>query len=152
MKAIVRGLIVDGFHALTGQRAGILDVLRDAFRSVRGLGSDHAPRPEFLAEGLATGKLHVAGIVLVLGLFLRVEVVKVAEEDVEAVISWQMLVAVTEVVLTKLAGGVALGLEHPGDGRVLLPHAELGARQANLGESGAEYRLTGDEGRPAGGA
>ena len=53
-----------------------------------------------------------------LRLFLRIQVVEVAQEFVEAVVGRQHIVAVTEVVLAKLAGGVALGLEQLGDGRV----------------------------------
>jgi hypothetical protein len=50
-----------------------------------------------------------------------------------------MLVAVAEVVLAELAGGVALGLQQAGDGRVLDLHALLGARHADLGQAGAEH-------------
>ena len=117
--ARVRGLVVDRLHALLGQRAGVLDLLG----AVRvGPGVDHAARPELLAE------LGVLRVVLVLRLFLGVQVVEVAEELVEAVVGRQVLVVVAEVVLAELAGGVALGLEQTGDGRVFRPHAELGAR------------------------
>jgi hypothetical protein len=78
-----------------------------------GPGVDHAARAELLAEGLAVGQHHVAGVVLVLRLLLGVEVVEVAEELVEAVVGRQVLVAVAEVVLAELAGGVALALSRP---------------------------------------
>jgi hypothetical protein len=47
------------------------------------------------------------GIVAVLGLLLGVQVVEVAVELVEAVDRRQQLVAVAQVVLAELAGGVA---------------------------------------------
>ena len=46
--------------------------------------------------------------------------VEVAEELVEPVDGGQELVAVAEVVLAELAGGIAEGLEQLGDGRVVL--------------------------------
>jgi hypothetical protein len=58
----------------------------------------------------AVGQFQVARVVLVLGLLLGVEVVEIAEELVEAVVGGQVLVAVAEVVLAELAGGVALAL------------------------------------------
>ena len=64
--------------------------------------------------------------------------VEVAEELVEAVHRRQELVAVAEMVLAELAGGVALRLEQLGEGRVLLGQSILGARQADLEEAGAE--------------
>ena len=50
------------------------------------------------------------------GVFHRVEVIEIAEELVEAVDRGQELVAVAQVVLAELAGGVALRLERGGDG------------------------------------
>ncbi len=131
------GLVIHGLHALLGQRPRILDL---AVRS----GLDHATRSELPTE------LGILWVVLVLGLLLGVEVVEVAEELVEAVVGRQVLVAVAEVVLAELAGGVALVLEQHGNCRVLDPHAFLGARQADLGESGAEHALAHDERRAAG--
>jgi hypothetical protein len=63
-----------------------------------------------------------------------------------------MLVAIAEVVLAELAGAVALGLEQFGDGGILSAEAQLCARQAHLGETGAVHALAGDEGGAAGGA
>jgi hypothetical protein len=60
------------------------------------------------------------------------------------------VVAVAEVVLPELAGGVALRLQQRGDRRVLLLHAFRRARQADLGQAGANWRLPGDEGGAAG--
>ena len=114
----VEELVVDRLHALPGQRAGVLDSA--CRRPNADLGHvrvvarmEHAARAELLAE------LGVLGIVGILRLLLGVEVVEVAEELVEAVHRRQELVAVAEMVLAELAGGVAQRLEQLGDGRVL---------------------------------
>ena len=60
-----------------------------------------------------------------------------------------MLVAVAEVVLAELPGGVALRLQGGGDGRVLGREAEGSAGHADLGETGAVGVLAADEGGPA---
>ena len=102
--------------------------------------------PNFFAE------LGVLRVVEVLGLLRGVQVVEVAEILVEAVHRRQMLVAVAEVVLAELAGGVALRLEQRGDGRVALLPAFLGAGQADLGHAGAHRHDAADERGAAGGA
>ena len=132
------GFVVDGLHALLGQRAGVLDLL--AALAV-GPGLKHATRAEFLAE------LRVLWIVQVLRLLFGVQVIEVAEELVEAVHGGQMLVAVALVVLAELSGGVALSLEHGGHGDVGLLPAFLGAGQADLGHAGADGDGAADEGR-----
>ena len=132
-------LLVDRLHALGGQRPGVLDL------TVRG-GLDHAARPEALAER------GVLRIVRVLRLLLGVEVVEVAEELVEAVVGRQELVLVAEVVLAELAGRVAERLQHLGDGGVFGLQADVRPRQPDLGQSGADRRLAGDEGGAPGGA
>ena len=106
----------------------------------------HAARAELLPER------RVLRIVRILRLLLRIQVVEVAEALVEAVDRGQMLVAVAEVVLAELAGHVAERLEQLGDGRVGLGQAFRCARQADLGEAGADGRLAGDERRASGGA
>ena len=100
------GFLIDGFHALLGERAGVLDGL--AALAV-GLAMEHAARAEDLLEGLAAWQHHVAGVVLVFRLLLGVEVIEVAEELVEAVHGGQVLVAVALVVLAELAGGSSRG-------------------------------------------
>ena len=78
---------------------------RGSSPGVVGVGGDaveDAARAELLLER------RVLRVVLVLRLLLGVEVVEVAEELVEAVHGGQELVAVAEVVLAELAGGVAL--------------------------------------------
>ena len=90
------GFLVDRLHALLGQRAGVFDLLLAVGMAQEWI----TPRgPNFFFE------LRVLRIVGVLGLLLRVEVVEVAEELVEAVIRRQHLVAVAQVVLAELARG-----------------------------------------------
>jgi hypothetical protein len=79
-------------------------------------------------------------------------VIEIAEELVEAVHRRQVLVAVAEVVLAELAGGVAEGFQHVGDGGILRPQSQLRARHPDLGQAGADRRLAGNEGGPPGGA
>src|SRR5215831_17807273 len=100
---------------------------------------EHAARTELLAE---FGVLRIVGI---LRLLLGVEVIEIAEEFVEAVCGRQMLVAIAEVVLAELAGGVAVGFQDIGDAGVERPEAKLGAGQADLGQPGADRRLSRDK-------
>ena len=134
-------LVVDGLHALLGQRAGVLDLL--AALAV-GPAVQHAARPEVLLE------LRVLRIVRILRLFLGVEVIEIAEELVEAVQRRQILVLVAEVVLAELAGGVAERLEQFGDRRIFRLQADIGAGHADLGQPGADRVLAGDERGAAG--
>ena len=139
----LRDFVVDRFHPLLRQRAGVLDGL--AALAV-GLAMQHAARAEVLPE------LGVLRIVGVFGLFLRVEVIEVAEELVEAVHRRQILILVAEMVLAELPRGVAERLEQLRDRRVFRAEADVGAGHADLGEAGADRVLAGDEGRASGGA
>ena len=67
-----------------------------------------------------------------LRLVLGIEVVKVAEELIEAVNGRQELVAVAEMVLAELSGHVAKRLEQIGERRVLLRQSFLRSRQPNF--------------------
>ena len=80
----------------------------------------------------------VRGVVGKFRLLFGIEVVEVAEELVEAVRGRQERVLVAQVVLAELAGGVTQRLEQLGDGRVLRLQADVGARQADLGQAGAD--------------
>ena len=146
-------LVVHGLHALARDRTGVLDrLLADLAEArvdgrivlVRGLAPQRAARAEALLE------LRRLGILRILRLLLGVQVIEVAEELVEAVHGGQVLVAVAEVVLAELAGDVAVVLEQIGDGRILRLQPELGARQTDLQQAGAERVLPGDEGGAAG--
>ena len=105
-----RGLVVDRLHALLGERAGVLDGLLADLAEARidggvvlvgGLGLEHAARPEL---GAVRRVLRIVGQ---FRLFLGVEMIEVAEEFIEPVDGRQGLVAVADMVLPELAGGVA---------------------------------------------
>ena len=134
-------LLVDGFHALLGQRTGVLDRLPAL---AVGQAVEHATRPELLLE------FGVLGIVRQFRLFLGVEVVEIAKKFVEPVHGRQIFVAVAEMVLAELTGGVAERLQHFGDGRVFRMQSDRRAGHADFGEAGADWVLTGDEARAAG--
>ena len=102
-------LLVDGFHALLGQRAGVRNLL--AALAV-GHAVEHAARSKLLLE------FRILGIVRQFRLFLGVEVIEIAEEFVEPVHGRQKFIAIAEMVLAELAGGVAERLQQFGDGRV----------------------------------
>ncbi len=74
----------------------------------------------------ADGVQQILRIVGVRRVFHRVQVIQVAEELVEAVDGGQKLVAVAEVVLAELAGGVAQRLECGGDRAGLRRQTHLG--------------------------
>ena len=136
-------LLVDGFHALAGQRPGVLDPpVREAV--------NHAAWAERLGEGPAICQLQITRVVGMLRLFLGVEVIQIAEKFIEPVIGRQHIVAVAKVVLAELAVHVPLGLENGGDGGILHTHAFRGTRQPDLGQAGAHGRLPGNEGRTTG--
>ena len=78
-----------------------------------------------------------SGVVGLLRLLLRVEVVQVPEELVEAVCGGEVLVAVAEVVLAELAGGIAVGPERRRNGRVLGTDTHVRARHADLRQARA---------------
>ena len=78
--------------------------------------------------------------------------IEVAEEFVEAVHRRQKLVAIAEVVFAELSADIALRFEQFCNGRVLRLQTKLRPRQADLGQTGADRRLPGDEGGPARGA
>src|SRR5262245_16287449 len=64
----------------------------------------------------------------------------------------QVLVAVAEVVLAELAGGVALVFQKRCDGGVAALPTLLGARQTDLGHAGAHRHRASNERGAAGGA
>jgi hypothetical protein len=105
-----RGLIVDRFHALAGKRTGIFDGLLADAAPARLFGSGRRDRRTCSAARRADQilpKLNVAGIKPVLRILLGVEVIKIAVKFIEAVHRRQIFVAIAEVVLAKLTGGVA---------------------------------------------
>ena len=78
--------------------------------------------------------------------------IEVAEELVEAVDGGQRLVAVANVVLAELAGGVAEALEQPADRGIELAHPHRRAGEADFRQPGADTVLAGEKRRAAGGA
>ena len=139
----ISDLLVDGFHALLGERAGVHDRLPAL---AVGQAMKHASGTELLLER------RVLGIVGQFRLLLRVQVIEIAEEFVEPMHGRQEFVAVAQMVLAELAGGVAQRLEELGDGRVFLLKADGGAGHADLGQTRADRVLAGDEASTAGGA
>src|SRR5262249_40354274 len=124
-------LLVDRLHALLGERAGIdasllapgAEARVVAWRvGLRRHAFQHAARAEL------GGEAGILGIVRMLRLVLGIEVVEIAEELVEAMHRRQELVAVAEMVLAELPGGIALRLEQLRDGRVLVGEPFLRAR------------------------
>ena len=128
----VEDLVVHGLHPLGIERAGVLDLLLADLAPARLLGRVvlvRSPRMHHVARAdLVLELRRVVGMGRVLH---RVEVIEVAEELVEAVDGRQELVAVAQVVLAELAGGIAHRLEGRGDGRRLRRHADRRARLAD---------------------
>ncbi len=120
-------IVIDGLHALSGQRAGVLDGLLahpakarvfGRIIDIRRFAMEQTPRPKELLE------LRLLGIIGNLRLLLGVEVVQVAVELVKAMNGGQEYVAVAEVVLAKLPGDIAVRLEQLGNGRVFRLQAD----------------------------
>ena len=135
--------LVDGFHALRGQRAGIFDGL--ATLAVR-LAVEHTAWTILLFE------LGIFRVVVGLRLFFGIQVIQVAEELVEPVHRRQVLVLIAEVVLAELSGRVALLLKEVGNGRRPVRDALRAARHADGQQARTERMLSEDERRPTGGA
>src|SRR4029434_5142537 len=93
-----------------------------------------ATRPEALLE------FRVLGVVGVLRLLLRVQVIQVPEELVEPVGGGQELVLVTKVILAELTRDITERLEQLGDRRGLGPQTPVGAPPPEPGQPRAEER------------
>ena len=132
-------LLIDGFHALSAQGTGVFD-------QAIGLGTDYPP------GSIALPEFRVLGVEVSLGLLLGIHVVQVAEKFIEAVGGGQVLILVAQVILAKLPGGIAHGLDQLGDGRVLVADADGGTGHSHLQQSRPERMLTGDKRRAGGGA
>src|SRR6185369_6638904 len=142
--------VIAVLHALFRQGSCVLDLLLADSSPTRlfsrivfigGPGMQHAARTEHLLE------FWILGIVVHLRLFLGVEVIKVAEELIEAMNSGQKLVEITQVVLTELPGGVPLILKQIGDGYYFGLQTLGSGGYSNLRESSAVHALAGDERR-----
>src|SRR5262245_20269859 len=146
-------LVVDRLHALPGKRAGVLDgLLADTAPArvlgrviaIRRLAPQHAARTEHLPE------LWIARIGARLRLLRGIEVIEVAEKLVEALHRREVLVAVIEMVLAELAGGVAERLEQFRTRCVPRLQTDGRGGNADLRQAGAQRALTGDEHRSLG--
>ncbi|MNQ93271.1 hypothetical protein D3C85_1087290 [compost metagenome] len=131
-------LVVDGFHTLAGQWAGVLDL-------AVGIRVDHPARAVLFPE------LRVFRIVVSLWFFLGIHVVEIAEELVETVLGRQVLVAVAHMVLAELPGRIALLLHHIANGGRPIRDAMLGAGHANGQQPGAKRMLAEEKSRASGG-
>ena len=76
--------------------------------------------------------------------------IEITVELLEPVHCGQIFVAIAQVVLAELTGGVAKRLQHFGYGRVFRMQSDCGAGHADFGQAGADRVLTSDEARAAG--
>ena len=86
---------------------------------------DHPTRTVLLPE------LWILRIIVTFRLLLGIQVIQVAKELIEAMVGREMLVAITEVVLAKLARRVAERLQQFGNGRLVLGDALRRTRHAD---------------------
>ena len=93
---------------------------------------EHAARPELLEV------FRIFRIVGQLRLLLGIEMIEIAEELIEAIDGRQRLVAVADMVLAELPGGVAEIFHDAADGGVELAHAHRRAGEADLGRGRCE--------------
>ena len=133
--------LVHRLHPLGVKRAGVFDhLLADPpvggidgrIVGVAGPAFEHAARPELGPE------LRILGVIRILRLFLGVEMVEIAEEFVEAVYGRQIFVAVAEMVLAELAGGVAERLQGFRDTHVFGTKSDVCAGQTDFGQAGPD--------------
>src|SRR5580765_4194943 len=106
-----RGGVVNGFHALLRKGPGIFDnLLADTtpMRVLRGVVFLASLATQNAARGILC---HVFFVILwpilALWLFLGIEVIEVAEELIESVHCWEIVVSVSKMVLAELARRVA---------------------------------------------
>ncbi len=151
VRRTVGEVVVAGLHPLLRQRAGVLDGLLADFAEARinrrvvlvgCLAVQHTARSivrEEIREVLGTR------VIRQFGFFGGVQVVERAVELVEPVDGRQMFIAVAEVILAELGGGVALGLEQRGDGHVAGLKTLRGAGHTDFRIARSQTALTGNE-------
>src|SRR4029077_17089347 len=118
----VKKLLVHRFHALLVERTCVLAVLLTPFAEARVLARrlDSGCRAPKHATGTELEfELSVLGIFGVLGLILSVQVIKIAEELIEAMNGGQEFVAVAKMVLAELPGRVTQRFEQFGERGIL---------------------------------
>src|SRR5258705_13880301 len=106
----------------------------------------HASRSKSILE------LGILRIVGQFRLFFRIQVIQIAEKLVESMHGRQEFIAISEVVLAKLAGSVAERLEQFSDSRVFALQSHCGAWHSNLRQARAQWVLTSNEGCASSGA
>src|SRR5262249_47059304 len=143
LEARIKEFLVDSLHALRRQRAGVLDFLC----AVR-----IGPAVEYATRSKLFLKLRILRIVGVFWLLLRIQVIEIAEELIEAVHRREEFIPVAEVVLAELPAHVAERLQHIGDRRVFRLQSEVGAGKTDFGKAGTNRRLTCNECRAPRGA
>ena len=74
----------------------------------------------------------------------------IPKKDIKAVIGGKVFITVAKMVFAELAGSLAETLHHHAHRRIELAETHGGTWEADLGETGPETMLTGQEGRPAG--
>ena len=119
-ESVTGDLGIERLHPFAGEGAGVLDRLTAVPVGAR---VQHPPRAESGME------CWVRGVAVALRLFLRVQVVQVAEEFVEPVHSGQELVFVAEVVFSELPRAIAQRLQEPGDGGIFGLESSTGNRR-----------------------
>ena len=135
--------VIHGFHSLWVERAGVLDLLLTDLAPSRILGGIvlvGGPAMHHVARAHRTQQ--ILWIVGMRWVFHRIEVIEVTEELVEAVNARQVLVPVPEMILAKLAGGVAHRLQDRGRGHRFGGKPDLGAGLADGGQAGTNRQLS----------
>ncbi len=150
-----RDLLVDGFHALLGQRSGVRDLLSAHAPPARLVGRvvfvgrdavEHTAWSELLLE------FRILGIVGQFRFFLGVQVIEIAEELVEAMHRRQVFIPIAKMVLPELTRGVPERLQQLSDRGVFLLQSDGGAGHADLRQPRADRVLAADEAGAAGSA
>src|SRR4029077_17289818 len=109
-----RGFVVDFFHPLFGQPAGVFNrLLADSAPArllsrivfVARLAAQHAARTDCLPDR------RILRIEMILRIFLRIEVIKVAKKLIEPMHRGKVFIAIAEMVLSELAGRISNWLE-----------------------------------------
>ncbi len=126
---LVADLVVYRLHARRAQFTGILDLLLADLAPTRihsRVIAGRRPRVQHVARAYLVAQ--ILRIVRMARVFHRVEVVQVAVELIEPVHRRQELVAVAEVVLAELTGGVAHRFQHRRDRHRLRGYARSARR------------------------
>ena len=126
--------IIDGFHTLLGQRAGVFHFLTTL---AIGPGVNHTAGAKLFGKGFAVGHFHLAGVILVFRFLFRVQVVEVTEKLIKTVHGGQMFIAIPLMVLAELSGGVTLTFQDGGHGDVFLVPALFGTGETHFGHAAA---------------